>query len=476
MVGQSDLAFRLLCRSYDVKLTYTQMIHCTNFMRDETFRANHLDIYSPNHLIKDEELVESQQFAIQGLEQQRQQFLKEEAEKGVCCYDEKGPVMIQLAGHNPETILSTAQHILHRTSHNPNVVGFDLNLGCPQGIARKGNYGSFLSDTDPKLVCDILSTLRNNLPSEVKVSAKIRLPEIPTEENIANRIKALIQGGGVNMVAVHGRTRRENKTLVRECSWDAIRYAVQVAKQIDETVPIIANGGIEYASDVAKALDYTNADGIMSSEGLLENPGIFLHGAQDDGDMTPRDIFDRQMKYVRDYLHYATLYPPLPGSLGKKGGSFNVVRGHLFKMLYRYLEEHPDLRNELGDSKMRRILDVQESVVDELQKRYDELGDDEEKWRSLKSSDLKSSWYRRHRDAIKLVHSRDSSVSSSNVFLGGGGGEQVISVEEKKRLMKERIQKMKKARKKKEIRSSAEGDEDAGVTSSVGTKEKTAVI
>lgn len=44
-----------------------------------------------------------------------------------------------------------------------------------QGIARKGKYGAFLMEEDSNRVREILSALRNHLPQEVAVSAKIRL-------------------------------------------------------------------------------------------------------------------------------------------------------------------------------------------------------------------------------------------------------------------------------------------------------------
>ena len=64
-----------------------------------------------------------------------------------------------------------------------NVSGIDINCGCPQGIARKGRYGAFLMEEDPVLVCDVLKCLRRDLPENVGVSVKIRLPSSGTGED-----------------------------------------------------------------------------------------------------------------------------------------------------------------------------------------------------------------------------------------------------------------------------------------------------
>merc|ERR1712079_438929 len=78
-----------------------------------------------------------------------------------------------------------------------------------------------------------------------------------------------------------------------------------------------------------------------------ENPGLF--SSVDDEKLSSRELLHRQLRYAREYLDLARRYPPVPGSMGKDGGTFNVVRAHLFKFLYRYLEESFDLRDELAD-------------------------------------------------------------------------------------------------------------------------------
>ena len=71
-------------------------------------------------------------------------------------------------------------HILQYI-HNLIITIFSIGVesGCPQGIARKGRYGAFLHDDSPDLTYSVLTKLRSELPQEIGVTAKVRLP--PTQ-------------------------------------------------------------------------------------------------------------------------------------------------------------------------------------------------------------------------------------------------------------------------------------------------------
>ena len=70
-----------------------------------------------------------------------------------------------MCGNNPENIVSAAKIVA------PFCQNVDLNLGCPQGIARKGGYGAYLlSDFDR------VRSIVHRLHSEkIPFSVKIRL-------------------------------------------------------------------------------------------------------------------------------------------------------------------------------------------------------------------------------------------------------------------------------------------------------------
>jgi len=390
MVSQSDYAFRTLCRRFGVDCAYTQMYHAKNFASSKGYQDRHMDIYPaylkfvpPNNahpfvsLDNNEELLPL----------------------------EGGPLVAQIAGHDPATMLQVAQTIVERTCGR--VQAIDVNLGCPQQIARKGRYGAFLL-RDMDTVTSVLSTLRRGLPKEtVGLTAKIRIPDYDDARGTALiRCLQQLMDSGVDWITVHGRTLYENKTAVRACNWDKIALAVQTAHEYsDGQVPIIANGGIEHPSDVRKCLEYTGAAGVMSSEALLENPGLFSPTASDERCMSPRQILERQFHYATLYLDLATAYPPVPGSMGGDNASHSIVKAHLFKFLHRYFQECPDLRDALASAyKTPQLLHTRQ-IVTQLWERYDTLS--EEQLAKAPSSQGENTWYRRHRtrSATSRVHS-----------------------------------------------------------------------
>lgn len=419
MVAASDYPFRCFLRKHcGVDLTYTQMLHSKNFCKDPKFRRSHLDLYEAG--ARYAELVPSQ------LECLGEGNAIPEVEH------ERAPLMVQLAGHEPDMVVQSALMIMEHTDGQ--VTGFDLNCGCPQAIARKGRYGAFLMEEDDRLVCSILAALRKALPESVAVSVKIRLPL--DDNTLQDRIPRIVDTG-INFMTVHGRTLVENKTKVGAVHRDRIRFAIEAAHRVNKDFPVVANGGMETYHDVQEILKATGAVAAMSSEALLETPNIFMPNSLD-LTSSARSRLEQQFSFARDYLDIcATTAPPMPGVLGMsryKGGSFSVVRGHLLKFLHRYVQEHPDLRDRLAtDPRLRNIPQAQ-SLVEDLYERYATLS--EEELSSLKSGSNYSSWYRRHRQPGRFVHQKEVRIDSSSM----NAMRKEESAEERKRRTKERIE------------------------------------
>lgn len=170
------------------------------------------------------------------------------------------PLFVQFCANEPSTLLAAARLVA------PHCDAVDLNLGCPQGIARKGHYGAFLQE-DQDLIFRLINTLHKEL--SVPVTAKIRILE-SKEKTLA--YARLVLDAGASILTVHGRTREQKGHLTGVADWETIAHLR--AHLPPETV-LFANGNILQAADVERCLEATGADAVMSAEGILSDPAIF---------------------------------------------------------------------------------------------------------------------------------------------------------------------------------------------------------
>lgn len=250
-----------------------------------------------------------------------------------------------------------------------------------QGIARKGRYGSFLMK-EKDVVREIVETLSANL--SIPVTVKIRV--FPDEQETLEFCD-MLQAAGCDLLVVHGRTKEMNKTAVREVDWDIVR---RIKARL--SIPVVANGGIEEPDDIQRCLDATNADGVMSSEGILENPAIFAETNNVPGKTTSF------VELAKQYLALAEEFPP---------ASEKIVRAHLFKILFQDLRVHTDLRDALAAVKTREEM---AAIVQEIEARAADSSHAQHKEVVYAAE---TSWYRRHRKGQERVRARQNSFEGA---------------------------------------------------------------
>lgn len=170
------------------------------------------------------------------------------------------PLTVQFCSNNPDDLLAAAKLVA------PFCDAVDLNLGCPQGIAKRGKYGAFLQE-DWDLIASMIRKCHEEL--DVPITAKMRVLETP--EKTLEYAKTLL-GAGASIITVHGRRREQKGHNTGLADWSMIRY---LREQLPQETVLFANGNILQHEDIEKCLQETGADAVMSAEGNLYDPTIF---------------------------------------------------------------------------------------------------------------------------------------------------------------------------------------------------------
>lgn len=280
------------------------------------------------------------------------------------CSPSDRPTFVQFCANSPPDLLAAARLVA------PHCDAVDLNLGCPQGIARKGHYGAFLQE-DWDLIASLITTLHQNLP--VPVTAKIRILDSP-ERSLA--YARMVVAAGATVLTVHGRTREQKGHNTGMADWSTIAY---LRTHLPREIVVFANGNVLWQEDVARCIAATGVDGVMSAEGNLHNPALF----QTSRDWSKR--FPRVDVVAREYLGIvrAHVLPHLglqePGA-GKSKRQLEValmdpsltpIKSHLFKLWHVLLPRHTRIRDMLARSAPRVGEDVLaqfEAVLEEVEK------------------------------------------------------------------------------------------------------------
>ena len=160
---------------------------------------------------------------------------------------EKPYLIYQIGSADPDLAVRAAKTVMQDVS------GIDLNCGCPKPFSTHAGMGAALL-TNPDLLCSILTALREAMPPEVTVTAKIRL--LPTQEDTLQLVERIVNCG-VSAITVHCRTRNmrpREKALV-----ERLREIVEFVESLGKGIAVIENGDCVSFEDAKRIREITGA-------------------------------------------------------------------------------------------------------------------------------------------------------------------------------------------------------------------------
>ena len=144
------------------------------------------------------------------------------------------------------------------------VLGIDLNMGCPKKFSILGGMGAALLQK-PDIVEDIIKTLKRNLRNNFSISCKIRLLSNNNDSiELCRRLEKL----SINALTIHARYKED-----RPYNKARINLIKPIFSSL--SIPCIYNGDIYKYSDIIKCKKLTECDGVMIARGAQWNVSIF---------------------------------------------------------------------------------------------------------------------------------------------------------------------------------------------------------
>jgi nifR3 family TIM-barrel protein len=240
MAGFSDQPFRSICRELGSAISYTEFIS-TEAMSQASAKTRRFFDFLP-------------------------------AER---------PVAFQFFDHDVDRLVDQIKRAVDE--YRPDFV--DINMGCSVHNVSQRGAGAGLLRTPAKIAA-IFDRLSRELP--VPATGKIRLG---WDERSLNYLEVarILEDNGAAAVAIHGRTREQ--AYRGAAAWQPIAEVKAALK-----IPVIGNGDVKCAADIARLKALTNCDAVMIGRAAVGNPWIFQR--RDRAEVT----FDQKAAMIRRHL------------------------------------------------------------------------------------------------------------------------------------------------------------------------------
>jgi tRNA-dihydrouridine synthase C len=164
---------------------------------------------------------------------------------------------VQLLGSYPGMMARNAAHLARLKP-----AAIDLNFGCPAPLVNRHRGGAALLG-EPELLHAIVSAVRTAVPTDIPVTAKMRLGIDDTA--YALDCALALEAAGAESLVVHARTKQDGYKPPARWEWLA-RIREKVA------LPVIANGEVWTLDDYLNIRTVSGCDDVMLGRGAVADP------------------------------------------------------------------------------------------------------------------------------------------------------------------------------------------------------------
>ncbi|MCY7317209.1 MAG: tRNA dihydrouridine synthase DusB [Ramlibacter sp.] len=175
---------------------------------------------------------------------------------------EPGPIAVQIAGTDAQMMAQAAVYNIERGAQI-----IDINMGCPAKKVCNKWAGSALMQDEPLALGIVEAVVAACAPHAVPVTLKMRTGWCQQHKNAVSLARRF-EAAGIQMLAVHGRTREQGYSGQAE-------YETVAAVKAAVRVPVVANGDIGTPEKAREVLAFTGADAIMIGRAAQGRPWIF---------------------------------------------------------------------------------------------------------------------------------------------------------------------------------------------------------
>lgn len=169
------------------------------------------------------------------------------------------PTYVQLLGGQPAWVAANA-----RRAAGLGALGIDLNFGCPARTVNRHDGGAALL-REPRRVYDVTRAVREAVPAQIPVTAKVRLGF--DHKDFRRDIARAAADAGAASLVVHARTKTEMYTP--PAHWAAV---ADMAEGLG--IPVLANGEIWTVDDYVKCRAESGCARVALGRGLVRRPTL----------------------------------------------------------------------------------------------------------------------------------------------------------------------------------------------------------